>query len=355
MSDFTFSKPNTLGMAQGALKRGDRQEARRLAQTALREQPNDEESWLLLAALSNPRASLIYLQRALQLNPTSQRARQGLHWAIQRMRNEPPSHTQPRRLHLAPRRLVNAPIASDALVAQRPILAPWIFIMLLLALAISAWISIPQFPTLIGASRGLAFAGFGLIKETRTPTFTPTSTSTFTPTATNTPTPTATTTSTSTPTLTASPTETATPQPTKKPKKKKNPAGKYNYPGRPGGVDANERWIDIDLSQQAAYAYEGDTLVNSFTVSTGTWLHPTVQGTFKIYVKYRYADMSGPGYYLANVPYVMYFYKDYGLHGTYWHNNFGTPMSHGCVNFRTTDAGWIYDFSRIGTVVNVHP
>ena len=77
-------------------------------------------------------------------------------------------------------------------------------------------------------------------------------------------------------------------------------------------------------------------------------------GQYRIYVKYRFADMAGPGYYLANVPYVMYFYQGYGLHGTYWHNNFGTPMSHGCINLTIDDAGWIYDFSVVGTVVNIH-
>jgi lipoprotein-anchoring transpeptidase ErfK/SrfK len=64
--------------------------------------------------------------------------------------------------------------------------------------------------------------------------------------------------------------------------------------------------------------------------------------------------MSGPGYYLPDVPYIMYFYKGYGLHGTYWHNNFGTPMSHGCVNLTIPDAAWLYNFSSVGTVVNVH-
>jgi lipoprotein-anchoring transpeptidase ErfK/SrfK len=64
--------------------------------------------------------------------------------------------------------------------------------------------------------------------------------------------------------------------------------------------------------------------------------------------------MAGPGYYLPNVPYVMYFYEGYGLHGTYWHNNFGHPMSHGCVNFTIEDAGWLFDFASVGTVVNLH-
>jgi len=117
---------------------------------------------------------------------------------------------------------------------------------------------------------------------------------------------------------------------------------------------AGERWIDVDLSEQRLYAYEGDTLVNSFVVSTGTWQYPTVKGTFKIYVKLRYADMSGPDYYLPSVPYVMYFYKGYGLHGTYWHNNFGVPMSHGCVNLRVSDAAWLFNWASVGTVVRVH-
>jgi len=113
-------------------------------------------------------------------------------------------------------------------------------------------------------------------------------------------------------------------------------------------------WIDVDLTNQHVYAYEGETLVNSFLVSTGTWLTPTVTGQYKIYVKYLSANMHGPGYFLPDVPYVMYFHKGYGLHGTYWHNNFGTPMSHGCINLATGDAGWLYNWSSVGTVVNVH-
>jgi lipoprotein-anchoring transpeptidase ErfK/SrfK len=114
------------------------------------------------------------------------------------------------------------------------------------------------------------------------------------------------------------------------------------------------RWIDVDLTNQMVYAYEGQTMVNSFLVSTGTWLTPTVTGDYKIYVKYRSAPMSGPGYYLPDVPYIMYFYKGYGLHGTYWHSNFGTPMSHGCVNLRTDEAAWLYNWASVGTLVNIH-
>lgn len=114
------------------------------------------------------------------------------------------------------------------------------------------------------------------------------------------------------------------------------------------------RWIDVDLTQQLLVAYEGETAVRSVVVSTGLPRTPTVTGRFKIYVKYRAADMSGPGYYLAKVPYIMYFYRGYGLHGTYWHSNFGQPMSHGCVNLPTSEAEWLFQWASVGIPVNIH-
>ncbi|MEJ2607147.1 MAG: L,D-transpeptidase, partial [Anaerolineales bacterium] len=95
--------------------------------------------------------------------------------------------------------------------------------------------------------------------------------------------------------------------------------------------------------------------VKTFIVSTGVRAHPTVTGQYRIYRKYVSTPMAGPGYYLPGVPFTMYFYKGYALHGTYWHNNFGTPMSHGCINLRTPDAEWLFDFASVGTLVNVHP
>jgi lipoprotein-anchoring transpeptidase ErfK/SrfK len=131
------------------------------------------------------------------------------------------------------------------------------------------------------------------------------------------------------------------------------PTAAPNVPAQVAGT-GGKRWIDVDLSQQRLYAYEGDTLIRSFVVSTGTWQTPTVTGKYSIWIKLRSAPMSGPGYYLPDVPYIMYFYKGYGIHGTYWHNNFGTPMSHGCVNMTIADAEWVYNFTSVGTVVNVH-
>jgi hypothetical protein len=109
------------------------------------------------------------------------------------------------------------------------------------------------------------------------------------------------------------------------------------------GAQTDERWIEIDLSDQKIYAHNGDKIDYEFLISSGKWA-PTPTGEFRVWIKLRYTKMSGgvPGtgtyYYLPNVPYTQYFYKGFGLHGTYWHNNFGHPMSHGCVNLATPDA-----------------
>jgi len=118
--------------------------------------------------------------------------------------------------------------------------------------------------------------------------------------------------------------------------------GQEPSPGNGGG----ERWIDVNLTTQRLVAYEGERAVYSAIVSTGTAERPTVTGRYRIQRKYRYKDMSYPGYYyLPDVPYVMYFYSGYAIHGTYWHNNFGTPMSFGCVNLTISDAQWLFDWT----------
>jgi LysM repeat protein len=113
------------------------------------------------------------------------------------------------------------------------------------------------------------------------------------------------------------------------------------------------KFILVDLSESMTYAFLDGKLVYSALVSTGLPATPTVVGQFRIYLRYDAQTMSGPGYYLPGVPYVQYFYQGYALHGTYWHSNFGQPMSHGCVNLRNDDALWFYNFGEIGTPVYV--
>ena len=116
---------------------------------------------------------------------------------------------------------------------------------------------------------------------------------------------------------------------------------------------AEGKQIVVVLSQQRTYAFENGTLVRQFLVSTGLPATPTVRGDFAIYLKVPSQRMTGPGYDLPGVPWVMYFYKGYSFHGTYWHNNFGFPMSHGCVNMRTPEAEWLYAWAPVGTSVAV--
>ncbi len=142
-----------------------------------------------------------------------------------------------------------------------------------------------------------------------------------------------------TPTATPLPAPTATPRPTFTPSPTPEPG----------------RWIEVILSTQTLNAYEGERLVRSWKVSTGLPRTPTPTGDFRIWVKLRYDDMEGPGYYLPNVPYVMYFHGGYGIHGVYWHANFGHPMSHGCINMPTDGAAWLFDWASVGTLVRIRP
>lgn len=120
-------------------------------------------------------------------------------------------------------------------------------------------------------------------------------------------------------------------------------------------IAETDKWIHVILSEQKVYAYEGDRLVREFIVSTGVPAHPTVQGTYYIYVKLESTRMTGDGYNLPNVPWTMYFYEGYSFHGTYWHHNFGHPMSHGCINMYTPDADWLYHWALVGTKVVIDP
>jgi lipoprotein-anchoring transpeptidase ErfK/SrfK len=121
-----------------------------------------------------------------------------------------------------------------------------------------------------------------------------------------------------------------------------------------------ERWVEVNLSQQRLYAWEGSYLVKTTLVSTGRYpQYETPTGTFYINSRYWSQTMAGCNqgecYYVPNVPYVQYFtYVGHALHGAYWHNNFGTRMSHGCVNLPVPFSEWLWYFTKIGTRVVIH-
>lgn len=133
------------------------------------------------------------------------------------------------------------------------------------------------------------------------------------------------------------------------------PGQVINKPVWPPLPDTSGKQIIVELSTQQVFVYEKGELLKTFLVSTGVDEYPTVTGHYNIYVKLLSTTMDGPGYHLPNVPYTMYFYEGYGLHGTYWHHNWGHPMSHGCVNMATPDAEWLFNWADVGTPVWVVP
>lgn len=128
-----------------------------------------------------------------------------------------------------------------------------------------------------------------------------------------------------------------------------------------GSDAANSKRIVVDRSEQMLYAYEGDTPFMQESVSTGLELTPTPRGSFKIFRKTPSRYMQGPipeisddAYDLPGVPWNLYFTKEgAAIHGTYWHDNFGQPQSHGCVNLPPDKARLLYEWAELGTTVVV--
>jgi hypothetical protein len=138
-------------------------------------------------------------------------------------------------------------------------------------------------------------------------------------------------------------------------------------------------FIEVSLERQTLIAYENGRPVLATLVSTGQGgtgdpltTRATVQGFFLIHTKHVTATMSGDEaddeFDLRDVPYVQYFHEGYALHAAYWHDGFGTPRSHGCINLAPEDARFLFGWtdppvpeawhsalSKDGTLLYVHP
>lgn len=147
-----------------------------------------------------------------------------------------------------------------------------------------------------------------------------------------------------------------TPTPLPTPEPTPVPAG----PPVPAAPIAVGQVIAVDLSTQALVAYSDGVPVYQAYVATGKDGFDTPTGTYQIVSKLRSqtmrGSMNGETWVVPDVPYVMYFNGSVALHGTYWHNLFGTGyrLSHGCVNLSPGDAAWLYSWAPIGTTVVVH-
>ncbi len=127
----------------------------------------------------------------------------------------------------------------------------------------------------------------------------------------------------------------------------------------PADLGPNERWIEVDLSSQTLIAYVGTRPVYATLISSGKESrikekdHRTPTGEWRVREGHITTTMDGDGsaagdlpYSIEDVPYVMYFHKAYALHGAFWHSNYGTQMSHGCVNLSPLDAKYLFFFAN---------
>ena len=145
--------------------------------------------------------------------------------------------------------------------------------------------------------------------------------------------------------------------------------------------DDDLKWIDVSIRDQTLVAYVGRRAVYVTRVSTGAagdadpeTTSATVQGFYKIQSKHVTATMLGNRsdeneYELLDIPYVQYFHHSYALHAAFWHESFGRPFSHGCINVPPADAAWLFEWTDVrvpadwhsaegngqGTLVFVHP
>jgi len=122
------------------------------------------------------------------------------------------------------------------------------------------------------------------------------------------------------------------------------------------------KYIEIDLSEQNLKAFKGGRKVNEFLISSGISKYSTPVGDFNVWLRlaegrmsWSYGENHPDNYDIPDVPYVMYFFGPYAMHGAYWHNNFGRPMSHGCINISVQNAAWLYKWTTLGDKVFVRP
>jgi lipoprotein-anchoring transpeptidase ErfK/SrfK len=317
-----------------AARAGQRAEARSKFRAVLSLDPANVTALLWMTWLNDdPRASLVYVERALNFAPHSPQAHAALRWA--RDRTTSPVLFKPESRHSWLRNQV---------FSKKPgflVIAGLLVVFIVAALLLFRSTDAPALAALVPTS---SLTPTATVTASPSPTFSPTST----------PMPVASATPTHTPKPTLIPTPTLTPTATPCPVIATAPPFPPTVTLAPSSIRSNVHWIDVDLTHQTLTAYAGATPVRTMLVSTGLPRTPTPVGRYQIQTKLHYDDMSGPGYYLSNVPYVMYFYGGYGLHGTYWHANFGHPMSHGCVNLPTSEAEWLFYWAAVGTPVNVH-
>ena len=360
MNQKTLAVKEAIRRARIALRKGDKDVARAWAEKAVSLAPKLEDAWLLLAATSRPQLSIRYLERALAINPQSERAQKGLLWAQKRLKafnaqksQQNTEKTQPTRAQrigvpLSPAIIETQPLSPVAPQKKRSFLRQSLPAFLLTVMIVSAvWALSPQIISFASDFNATPTATFSqehwAVANINKPTYTPSPTATFTPTPTFTATPTPTSTETPLPTKTPRPANTAVPAPV------------VDY------ASGSAQYILIDISEQHLYAYEGNTLVFSFVASTGM-NNATATGHFSVLNKI-------PSAYGATwdiwMPYWLGIYwsgtLQNGIHAlpimsngaTLWAGYLGTPISYGCIVLGSYEAQLLYNWVNVGTPVDI--
>ena len=349
------SVSQVLQQAKEALERGEKHEARYWAQIAVSLAPNMEEPWLTLAAVANTHASIAYLERALAINPRSERVQKELASARRRQLNEemppitreveiPPSqmdeYTQPKPVILKGRRsfYISTPLR--------------LLILALLLITASAYLWAGSSFSALAAAHNrtdtssqdsqLHYWSQAYLAK---PTYTPASTASFIPTLSPTPSPTAAS------SFTANPFPTITSQSSDRPLQ------------RQGSAESGEKLIVVSIHEQHLYAYQGSKLIYNFVVSTGS-NNSTVAGTYHILDKIP--DPYGADWNFWMPDWMGIYYVgdlENGFHALpllangqrLWGDEIGTPVSYGCIVLGIADAQTLYNWAEVGTTVQINP
>ncbi len=357
----------SIHQAHQALQRGDKRAVRYWAEQALAQDSTQEEPWLLLAAVSTPRASVEFLQCALQVNPHSERAQKGLKWALQRLREAEAKSpavllTQPVRKGASPAATQPAQVVKTSPIKKQTPGGGLVSLVLsLLTCLLIAASFLGGTPSVKAFLKSLAYPPQGAVAwsaaaPTRSndqvlPTLAPLSPFLV---SSDTPLPQVTllpqyapialpTDIASEPWPTPLPTDTPAPQPV----------------NAPAPNDQSGKLILVDISEQHMYVYENGALVYSFVVSTGM-NGATRVGTFSVLDKIPNAYGSTWNIWMPNWLGIYWSGSlENGIHALpllpsgqrLWAGYLGTPISYGCVVLGTYESELLYEWAEVGTPV----
>jgi lipoprotein-anchoring transpeptidase ErfK/SrfK len=357
MNSDTTQADQAIQNSYSALREGNKPGARYWAQRAAWLDPDLEDSWLILATISTPTASVAYLERALKINPDSPYAAVRMHWAKARLEaGEKPAPGEPEELIIAHKNALRRRRAVAR--ARKLLLFPALLAGVLALWLFAAWVIWPDAMPVAQAFilRASPTPAATLPPATPTQVITPLATATLPSLTTQTPVPTYT--PSPIPTLTPIPT---TPAPT--PLNSSVPAAvSVSVSERGAGQLGVGKRVVVDISEQHLYAYEGDQLVYSFVASTGQD-GGTLSGKFQVLDKIENAYSDPWGFWMPDWLGIYYVGSDLenGIHSLpvlqdgskIWGNEIGKPITYGCVVLQPEDAKMLYNWVEIGTPVDI--